>query len=328
MKALVTGGAGFIGSHLCEYLLRGGHRVCCFDNLSTGDVRNVYRLFASNRFSFVYGSVLDRKRISALVERYDCVFHLAAEVGVKRIVDDPICTMLANIEGTHSVLCAAREYKKKVLVTSTSEVYGKNGAVPFDEEHDFVFGPIGVSRWGYAYSKIIDEFLTLSYGREFGLPVVVVRLFNVIGPRQLGRYGMVVPRFVLSALRGEPIMVHGTGEQTRCFAYVGDIVRMLVDLMICPQAEGGVYNLGSNVPVSINRLAQRVKKLAQSDSVIEHAPYEAVYGPNFQDIETRQPSVEKAKKYINCTANTLLDEALLEIIEYCKQEGGQLDVIA
>lgn len=321
MNILVTGGAGFIGSHLCAHLLKKGHRVCCLDNLSTGNVRNISGLFSDAKFDFVYGSVLDQGLIGSMVQFHDCVYHLAAEVGVRKVVDDPIATIEANIDGTRVVLDMAHEYKRKVLLTSTSEVYGKREQMPFRESDEFVLGPIGIARWGYAYSKIIDEFLALSYGREYGLPVVVVRLFNVIGPRQVGEYGMVVPRFVRAALDESPITVYGSGEQSRCFAYVGDVVRMLVDLMECRSAEGDVYNLGSDAPMTINELARKVKELAGSKSEVRHISYEEAYGAHFEDITARRPCLDKAKRYINCDAETDFDAALRAIINHMK--GGQ-----
>jgi UDP-glucose 4-epimerase len=322
VKILITGGAGFIGSHLSAYLLDKGHSVCCVDNLSTGDIKNISGLFANPRFDFVYGSVLDEPLMDVLISGHDQVYHLAAEVGVKKVVDEPIKTILDNIDGTRAVLDVAYKYKRKVLLTSTSEVYGKRERIPFREEDEFVLGPIGIPRWGYAYSKIIDEFLALSYGEERGLPVVVVRLFNVIGPRQVGEYGMVVPRFVRAALSGAPITVYGSGEQTRCFAYVGDVVRMLADLMDCKSAEGQVFNLGSDSAISINDLARRVKDLTESRSEIVHMSYEEAYGVHFEDIEMRSPCLDKIKKYIDYRIDTELDLIILKVAEYLK--GGRL----
>lgn len=283
MRCVITGGAGFIGSHLAEELLRAGHVVTVVDDLSTGRLENIEPLMSEARFRYVIDTVLNRRRMVELVEWADVVFHLAAVVGVKLVIENPVRAIETNVRATELVLELAASKGKKVVFTSTSEVYGKTARAPFREDDDLVLGATWRSRWGYACSKALGEFLALAYWREHGVPVVIARLFNTVGPRQTDRYGMVLPTFVRQALRGEPITVYGDGEQTRSFCWVGDTVRALIALAEHPDAVGHVFNVGNDEEVRIVDLAHRVKALSGSDSPIVFIPYDRAYGDGFED---------------------------------------------
>ena len=296
---LITGGAGFIGSHLAEHLLAGGHRVTVIDDFSTGRIENVRPLLDHpehrDRFNLIRGSVEDVQTVNLAVSQVDAVFHLASAVGVQLIADDPVHTIRTIIRGTEVVLEAANRWRRPTLITSSSEVYGKGTRVPFSEDDDIAIGPTVHARWCYAYAKGIDEFLGLAYHKQFGLPVTIVRLFNTVGPRQVGQYGMVLPRFVDNAMAGEPIPVTGDGEQTRCFCHVRDVVRALAKLIDAPDAVGQVFNLGSDEEVSIRELADRIVRKTGSTSEVRLTPYEAVYGQKFEDVPRRVPALSKIK---------------------------------
>jgi len=320
MKALITGGAGFIGSHLAERLLQTGHQVVVVDNLSTGSVENIRHLENDPQFSFVYADVRDSEAMHVLIQQCEMVFHLAAAVGVQLIVDQPVHTIETNIHGSEVVLRIANKFFKKVLVASTSEVYGKSDAVPFREDDDTVLGSTRFSRWSYACSKAIDEFLGLAYYEQYRLPVVVARFFNTVGPRQTGQYGMVVPRFVERALRNEPLLVYGTGQQTRCFAYVGDVVEGVIALMNCPNAPGQVYNLGSTEEITIDALADKVTEMTGSSSEKRYLSYEEAYGRPFDDMMRRKPCLDRVREMIGYSPKTSLDEILRNIINSIKEK--------
>lgn len=316
MKALITGGAGFVGSHLAEALLGRGDEVHVVDNLSTGSIENVEHLKGNPRFHYTIDSVLNEPVLAELVDRAEVVFHLAAAVGVRLIVESPVNTIETNVHGTEMVLKLANKKRKKVLLTSTSEVYGKANAVPFREDGDLVLGPTSKGRWSYACSKAIDEFLGLAYHKEKHLPVVVARLFNTVGPRQTGRYGMVVPNFVRQALRGHPLAVFGDGTQTRCFTYVGDVVGALTAIVTRAEAYGSVYNVGNTEEISILSLAERVKALTKSASPIVTIPYDQAYESGFEDMPRRLPDLTKIRGLIGYEPRVSLDEILRLVIEY------------
>lgn len=315
-KILITGGAGFIGSHLAEKLLKTGEEVFVIDNLSTGSVKNIAHLKNNQNFHFLKGTILDVKTIEKLTKKVKQIYHLAAAVGVKTIIDKPLESFLLNTRGTEIILDAAVKNRVPVLLTSTSEIYGKNDKLPFSEDSDRVYGSAYHSRWGYAMSKGADEFLALAYYRERGLNTVIVRLFNVIGPRQTGVYGMVVPRFVQQALAGKPITVYGDGRQTRCFACVCDVTDALIKLMDSPQAVGNIFNLGSDEEITIKDLAQKVKILARSRSKITFIPYSKIYGKNFDDMARRKPDLSKIIKLIGYQPKVNLEQSILRIIKY------------
>ena len=315
MKALITGGAGFIGSHLAERLLKDGCEVSAVDNLSTGSLRNIESFKEDPEFNFIEGDIRNAELMDALVERSEVVFHLAAAVGVKLIVDKPVHTIETNISGTEVVLDVANKFGKKILIASSSEVYGKNEMVPFCEDDDIVLGSTSLSRWSYACSKAIDEFLGLAFYQQYGLSVVIGRFFNTIGPRQTGQYGMVVPRFVQSALRNEPISIYGTGRQRRCFCYVEDIVEAVIDLINCEEAAGKVYNIGSAEEISIEGLADKIIEMTGSRSKKEFVPYEEAYGRPIEDMMRRVPNLERIKGRIGWEPKTSLSETLEIIIE-------------
>jgi len=315
VKALITGGAGFIGSHLAERLLSNANKVTVIDNLSTGSLANIEAFESAAGFDFVEGDIRDGELMTRLAEKSDVIFHLAAAVGVQLIADDPVHTIETNIGGTETVLEAANRFGVKTLIASSSEVYGKNEAVPFGEEDDLVFGSTGMSRWAYACSKAIDEFLGQAFYQQFGLCVVIARFFNTIGPRQTGRYGMVVPRFVTAALRNEPVRIYGSGKQSRCFCYVGDLVEALVGLMSCKQAAGRVYNIGSNEEISIEGLAGKIIEMTGSKSRKEFVSYEDAYGRPIEDMMRRVPNIERIRGTIGWQPKTSLTETLEKIIE-------------
>lgn len=316
MKILITGGAGFIGSHLAEKLLQKGQEVFVIDNLSTGSLKNVTPFKKNKDFHFIRGTVLDSKKIEKIVKKVDQIYHLAAAVGVKTIIDKPLESFLLNIDGTKIVLEAAVKYKIPVLITSSSEVYGKNDDLPFKEESDRIYGSAYHNRWGYGLSKGSDEFLALAYFREKKLPTIIVRLFNVIGPKQTGAYGMVVPRFIRQALSGKPITIYGNGYQTRCFADIEDVVEGLINLMNYPKAPGQIFNVGSDEEITIKALAQKIKRLTGSKSRISFVPYAKVYGSDFEDMLHRKPDLSKIKRLISYRPKVTLEESLKKIIDY------------
>ena len=323
MRVLVTGGAGFIGSHLVDALLHQGHEVRALDDLSTGSRDNLRDAFRHPRFRFVEGSILDTELISAQVEQVDEVFHLAAAVGVKFVLDNPLRSLLTNIRGTEEVLAAAdRHGRKKVVLFSSSEVYGKGASIPFHEDDDRLLGPTSVLRWSYAASKAVDEFLALGYFHERRLPVTVVRCFNTCGPRQSPHYGMVIPRFVERALRNEPILVYGDGLQSRCFSSVHDVVRGVLMLAVEPRAVGEVFNIGTQEEVSVADLARRVKALTGSTSPIETVGYEAIYGTRFEDMQRRVPSLDKIRSIVGYEPQVTLDQLLHDTIEHVRAAQG------
>jgi len=313
---LVTGGAGFIGSHLADALLAAGHRVLTLDDFSTGDRRNIAHLERDSRFACVKDSVLTRSVVSELIAQADAVFHLAAAVGVRLIVESPVRTIETNVKGTELVLELASATGKPVLITSSSEVYGKSARVPFREDDDLVLGNTKTGRWSYACSKALDEFLTLAYVRERRLPGIVVRLFNTAGPRQTGRYGMVLPTFVRQALSGQAITVYGDGMQRRCFCDVSDVVRALIELIECPAAVGGVFNIGSDEEIAIGNLAERVRTLTQSASEIVRIPYHQAWDEQFEDMRRRIPDLTRIRGLIGFAPQTALDAIITRVIEY------------
>jgi UDP-glucose 4-epimerase len=316
VKAFITGGAGFIGSHLAERLLDGGHEVIVLDNLSTGSIDNIAHLKGRPGFSYTIDSVTNESLLAELLDRSDVVFHLAAAVGVKLIVEQPVHTIETNVHGTEVVLKHANKKKKLVFIASTSEVYGKSADVPFREAADLVLGPSAKHRWAYACSKLIDEFLALAYWKEKKLPVVIVRLFNTVGPRQTGQYGMVLPTFVRQALAGQPITVFGDGTQSRSFTYVGDVVNALIRLIGEPKAVGQVFNVGNGAEISIGSLAERVKTMTGSASPIVKIPYDQAYEAGFEDMPRRVPDISKVKALIGYAPTVELDEILERVIEY------------
>ncbi len=320
MRYLITGGAGFIGSHLTDRLIEHGHHVHVLDNLSTGRIENVDQWRDHDRFRFTEGNVLDEHVLEQGVASCDRVVHLAAAVGVKRILDKPVETIQTNVGGTENVLELAHRHDKKVLIASTSEVYGKAMSKDEDldalrETDDWTLGATSKRRWAYACSKAMDEFLAQAYADEHGLPVVCVRFFNTVGPRQSSRYGMVIPNFVERALANEPIEVHGDGTQTRCFTHVHDAVRAVLGLLDAPEAEGDVFNVGQQDEISIKRLAERVRELSGSSSDITYIPYEEVYGPEFEDMKRRTPDISKLQKMIDFEPSFSLDDILRDVIE-------------
>lgn len=319
MKALVTGGAGFIGSHLCERLLEKGWDVSVIDDLSTGRLSNIAEITDNPRFGFVEGSVRDVKVMEGLVGECDAIFHLAAAVGVQLIVDRPVHTIETNIHGTEVVLEIANRFKKKVLIASTSEVYGKNEQVPFCEDDDTVLGSTRFSRWSYACSKAIDEFLAFAYHDQFALDVVVVRIFNTIGPRQVGQYGMVVPRFIQWALKNEPVLIYGDGRQSRCFVHVGDVVEGLIGLIKSDNAAGSVYNIGSDEEITIEGLADLIITKTGSKSEKRFVSYEKAYGKAFDDMVRRVPSLERIRGQIGYEPGKNLEQTLEIIINHFKE---------
>ncbi len=331
MRALITGGAGFIGGHLAEELLERGHNVSVIDDLSTGSMDNIEHLKAqygavahgnssrrngASRFQYTIDSVMNVPLMGELVDQCDVIYHLAAAVGVRLIVESPVRTIETNVSGTEVVLQAANKKKKKVIIASTSEVYGKATKVPFSENDDLVIGPTVKGRWAYACSKALDEFLAIAYWNEKKLPVVVVRLFNTVGPRQTGRYGMVLPTFVRQAVRGEAITVHGDGTQSRSFTYVGDVVDALIKLSECEGAVGGVFNIGNREEVTMDELARKVKAAAKSKSPIRYIPYDQAYGPGFEDMPRRVPNISKICSTIEWEPRIQLEEIIARVVDY------------
>ena len=319
MKALITGGAGFVGSHLAETLLGDGHQVHVVDDLSTGGIENIDPLKDHPSFHYHVGSVMDVPLMAELVDRADVVFHMAAVVGVKLAVEKPVETMETNIHGTGVVLDLAGKKNKKVLVASSSEVYGDgpNGSLREDEQVHLY--PTTKSRWNYAWSKAIDESLDMAHWHQRRLPVVIVRLFNTVGPRQTGRYGMVIPRFVQQALAGEPLTIYGDGNQSRCFAYVGDVVRGLVDLVNCPDAVGNIFNIGNDHEVTINDLANRIVQMTESTSSLTYVPYDQVYGEGFVDMQRRAPDLAKIRRVIGYRTTKDLDDVIRLVVDHARR---------
>jgi UDP-glucose 4-epimerase len=320
MRVLITGGAGFVGSHLAEAFLSRGDEVYALDNLSTGSIDNIAHLKSHPKFHYTIDSVMNEPVLAELVDRSDVVVHLAAAVGVKLIVESPVHTIETNVHGTEVVLKLANKKKKLVLIASTSEVYGKSADVPFHEEADLVLGPSHKHRWAYACSKLLDEFLALAYWKERKLPVIIVRLFNTVGPRQTGQYGMVVPNFVRQALAGQPITVFGDGRQSRSFTYVGDVVRAVVALIDEPRAVGQVFNIGNGYEITIGDLAERIRTLAGSESEIVRIPYDQAYEAGFEDMPRRVPDISKIKALVGYAPTVELDEILTRVIEHFRQQ--------
>ena len=314
LRALITGGAGFIGSHLAEHLLAHGADVTAVDDLSTGSFANITHLAERSDFRFVCESVTNEAVMDRLVSECDMIYHLAAAVGVDLIIKSPVQTIETNVLGTEAVLRLARRYHKKVLIASTSEVYGKSDNHPYKEDDDRVLGPTTRSRWAYAESKALDEFLALAYHKEYRIPVVITRLFNTVGPRQTGMYGMVIPRLAQQAVEGRPLTVYEDGRQSRCFCDVRDVVRALVGLMLCPAAEGEIFNVGSEEEISILNLAHRIIRLARSASPIEFIPYERAYRSDFEDMRRRVPNIERIRGLIGWEPRIPLDHTLDEVI--------------
>jgi len=315
MRVLITGGAGFIGSHLSETLLARGNEVTIIDNLSTGSFDNIAHLITHPRFSFAIDSITNDTVLDRLTSQCDVIVHLAAVVGVKLVVESPVQTITTNIGGTEAVLCAARRYRAKTLLASTSEVYGKGVQIPFREDDDVLLGTTSRSRWAYAASKMVDEFLGLAYHRQYGLPVIPFRLFNTVGPRQTGSYGMVMPRFVGAALNGETLQVYGDGTQTRCFCHVKDATRAIVALADEQTAVGQVFNIGASEEISILALAQRIIELLESRSQIAFIPYEQVYAKGFEDMARRVPDTTRIRQLINWTPERSLDDIILDVAD-------------
>ena len=322
MRALITGGAGFIGSHLAEALLDAGHEVDIIDNLSTGSIRNVGHLKSNPRFQYVIDTLTNEPLLAELIDRNDVIFHFAAAVGVKLIVEQPVHTIETNVHGTEVVLKHAHKKRKKVVIASTSEVYGKSADVPFREDADLVMGATVKHRWAYACSKAIDEFLALAYYKERDLPVIIVRFFNTVGPRQTGQYGMVLPSFVRQALSGEPITVFGDGTQSRSFTYVGDVVDCMMKLVNEPKAVGQVFNIGNKQEVTILQLAEIVKSLTGSASRIEFVPYDKAYEEGFEDMPRRVPDLTKVTQLVGYEPKVQLNEIITRVIEYFRAQGS------
>jgi len=320
VRALITGGAGFIGSYLSEALLDQGHQVLILDNLSTGSIDNIAHLKGRPGFEYFIDTVTNEPLLAELIDRSDVVFHLAAAVGVKLIVEQPVYTIETNVHGTEVVLKHANKKKKLVVIASTSEVYGKSEDVPFREDSDLVLGPTPKHRWAYACSKAIDEFLALAYWKERKLPVIVVRFFNTVGPRQSGQYGMVIPNFVRQALAGEPITVFGDGTQQRAFTHVSDVVGALLKLVVEPKAIGQVINIGNKHEITIRKLAERVRELSGSNSPIKLVPYDEAYESGFEDMPRRVPDLTRITGLIGYEPQHELDEILTQVIDYFRKK--------
>ena len=316
MRILITGGAGFIGSHLAEKLLEEGNDVYVIDNLSTGRLENIEPFKDKPRFHLTIGSVLNRELMDKLISNVDQVYHLAAAVGVKYIIENPLLSLKTNIGGTDNVLELCNKYKAKALIASTSEIYGKSEQVPFSETDDRLLGSTHISRWGYSCSKAIDEFLALAFYREKKLPVVIVRCFNTVGPRQTGQYGMVLPKFIKAALLNQPLIIYGTGEQTRCFADVSDVVEAFIKLMNTPECAGEIFNVGTTESISISDLAHKVKDMCHSKSRVDYMSYEDAFEEGFEDMMHREPDLSKIKKFINWEPKLKLDDIITRMIEY------------
>jgi UDP-glucose 4-epimerase len=325
-KALITGGMGFIGSHLAEFLLKHNYTVTSIDDLSTGSFKNIEHLLAHPEFNFVIETIMNENVMDRLISERDIIFHLAAAVGVKLIVERPVEVIEKNVLGTEIVLHIANRYRKKIILASSSEIYGKSNDIPFREDSDRILGATTNHRWSYSDSKAIDEFLALAYNKENKLPIVIVRLFNTIGIRQTGRYGMVVPTFIQQAVRGEPITVYGDGTQSRCFCNVRDVVKGITQLAEHPGAIGQIFNLGHDEEISIRQLAEKVKEITRSDSDIVYVPYDLAYEEGFEDMKRRVPDLTKVKRLIGYYPIVTLEESLMEIFQFTKENlspGGK-----
>ncbi|MDP2173091.1 MAG: GDP-mannose 4,6-dehydratase [Candidatus Cloacimonadaceae bacterium] len=316
MKILITGGAGFIGSHLAERLLNEDHHVHVIDNLSTGSLDNIETFKQHPKFRYTIGTILNRELMEKLFVGIDQVYHLAAAVGVKYIIENPLLSLKTNIVGTDNVLELANKHKAKVLITSTSEIYGKSEQIPFKEQDDRLLGSTHISRWGYSCSKAIDEFMALAYFREKKLPVVIVRCFNTVGPRQTGQYGMVLPKFIKAALLDQPILVYGNGMQSRCFADVSDVVDAFIKLMNASNCLGEIFNVGTTESITIAELAKKVKTMCDSKSRIEYMSYEDAFEEGFEDMMNRMPDLSKIKEHIDFEPKYKLDDIIQRMIEY------------
>ena len=320
MKVLITGGAGFIGSHLAERFVKDGEQVTVIDDLSTGSIKNIQHLEGDKNFNIVVDTVLNAPTLESLIKKCDIIYHMAAAVGVKLIVNEPVKTITTNIRGTEIVLNSASKWRKKVVLASTSEIYGKNISSSFKEEDDMVFGPTTKSRWSYACSKAIDEFLGLAYFREKKLPVIILRLFNIVGPRQTGRYGMVVPTFIKQALKEEAITVYGDGNQTRSFTYISDLIDLIVKLPDIKEAYGNVFNVGGEEEISMLELAKLVKSITRSSSEIAFIPYDQAYEKGFEDMMKRVPDITKIRSVIGFKQSVDIKNIIEKIVEYFRQE--------
>ena len=318
MNYLITGGAGFVGSYLTEKLISEGHEVDIIDNLSTGVERNLDKVNGNSLLKIHVDSIMNEELLDSLVKKADVVFHLAAAVGVRFVIDNPLKSLEVNVKGTELILRIAHKYDKQILITSTSEIYGKNENAPFSEDHDRLLGPTTVTRWGYATSKALDEFLALAYHREKNLKLVIVRLFNTVGARQSSRYGMVLPTFVKAALNGETLYVHGDGNQSRCFGNVNDVARALIDLTREPKADGEVFNVGSNEEVTILELAKLIKSMTGSKSEIKLLPYDKAFSSGFEDMIRRVPDISKINRYIGYKPTYDLNQTIKQVIDYYK----------
>ncbi len=322
MKILVTGGAGFIGSHLCDLLIAKGEEVTVIDDLSTGSLENISHLNGNPRFHYCVNTILNTKVMDRLISECDCVVHLAAAVGVKYVLENPLSSIETNILGTETALKLANRYRKKILVASTSEVYGKHMHAPLKEDDNLIYGPPSTMRWSYAASKLVDEFTALAYHRTKKLDTVIIRCFNTIGPRQTGLYGMVVPRFIQQALRDDPITVYGDGKQTRTFTFIDDVVEAIYRLIKCEKGAGEVVNIGGTEEITIADLAHKIKELSGSNSEIVFIPYDKAYGKDFEDMMRRVPSVDKLKALIGFIPETPLDQILKNTIEYFRAKAS------
>jgi len=327
VTSLITGGAGFIGSHLAEALVRRGDKVIILDDLSTGSVENILQLRNNPYVHCVFESIMDRRLLAELVDESDIVFHLAAAVGIRRILDSPVRTIETNVTGTELVLEAAAKKCKLVFLASTSEVYGKNDKVPFYEKDDVILGPTTKSRWSYAASKALDEFLALAYYREKKLPVIIGRFFNTVGPRQTGRYGMVLPTLVCQALSGVPLTVFGTGKQSRCFGYVGDIIEAVLRLVATDCAVSEVVNIGSDEEISIEQLALRVKEQTESSSPVHFIPYDQAYEPDFEDLSRRVPSLDKLVRLTGFRPSMSLSAIIEKVVAHFEANGQVVPIV-
>jgi UDP-glucose 4-epimerase len=316
MNVLITGGAGFIGSHFAERCIQNDWPVSIIDDLSTGSIANIQHLKANPGFSYQISSIFDKELVADAVDEADLVVHLAAAVGVRLILENPVRTIETNVHGTEVVLAAAKEQRKRVILASTSEVYGKSQNIPFSEDGDVVLGSTTIGRWSYACSKALDEFLGLAYWREHEVPVTIVRFFNTAGPRQTGRYGMVLPTFVSQALASQPITVFGTGNQKRCFGYVDDVVEALARLAISDRVFGEIINVGNDSEISVNELANLVKQITGSDSEVVHIPYEKGYGPGFEDMFRRVPSLEKLQRLTGYRPATSIETIVRSVVRH------------
>jgi len=319
MKVLITGGAGFIGSHLSDELIAGGNEVAILDNLSTGRFENIAHLEGNKSFQFVEGDILNETLVDKLVERCDVIYHLAAAVGVDLVVKKPLESLVTNIKGSEIVLDMAHRYHKKILITSTSEIYGKNKNGPLKEDDDRILGSPLKSRWGYSTAKAVDEMLAYIYWKEKKVPTVIVRLFNTVGPRQTGAYGMVIPRFVNQALKNEDITVYGTGKQSRCFLHVKDVIRTLIKLMNSKDAVGQVFNIGSQEEISIENLAKKIIEITKSKSRLAYIPYEKAYEEGFEDMQRRVPDTSRVNNLVGFKPTIDLEGIIKSVVEYYKK---------